>query len=113
MSKLTKVLENLFDGDDVKALDEALGKFAAFKRPDRGAGPESGRVVELSTVESKGSGLPDYSPGFAAYTPILGFAMLKSQAGMAKQTRWLIVLGYALGVLAIAQIVLIVLQVID
>ncbi len=116
MSNLTKVLKNLhFDEDDVKALDELLGKFAAYKIPGQGIGSETvaGRIIERYAVEGRGTGLPDYSPGFTAYTPILGFALLKSLAKMAKQTGWLIVLSCVLGVLAIAQVALIVLQVID
>lgn len=88
MSKLTKSLSE-FDGQDVKAMDEAVRKFANYKR----AIP---------------SGLPDYSPGLVAYTPILSLALLKSQATLEKLTRWLIILSCVLGVLATVQIVLMV-----
>lgn len=90
MAKLTKGLSE-FDEDDVKAMDEALGKFAEYKK-------------------SFPSGLPDYSPGFVAYTPILSFALLKSQATMEKLTRWIIGLTCFLGVLAILQIVLLIIN---
>ena len=70
MSRFAKALSE-FDENDVRALDEALRKFANYK---------------------KGSGLPDYSPGFAAYTPVLSFALLKSQAAVEKLTRGLMVL---------------------
>ncbi|HUU62502.1 MAG TPA: hypothetical protein VMX96_01050 [Dehalococcoidia bacterium] len=82
MSIFTRVLSE-FDENDVKALDEALRKFANYK---------------------KHSGLPDYSPGFVAYTPILSFALLKSQAAVEKLTSVLIVLTSVLAVLAFAQI---------
>lgn len=74
-----------FNGDDVKAMDEALRKFADYK---------------------KNSGLPDYSPGFVAYTPILSFALLKSQAVVERLTKILVYLTIVLAVLSAAQIVL-------
>lgn len=86
MSTLVEALSE-FDEHDVKALDEALRKFADFKR----AVP---------------SGLPDYSPGFVAYTPILSFALLKSQAAVERLTRRLTFVTRVLAVLAGAQILL-------
>ena len=80
MSKLANDLAQ-FDKNDVKAMDEARAKFDNFKKENK-------------------SGLPDYSPGFVAYTPILSFALLKSQAAMEKLTRWIIVLTVVLVVLA-------------
>ena len=82
MSKLTKALSE-FNEHDVKAIDEALRKFADYK---------------------KHSGVPDYSPSFVAYTPILSFALLKSQAAVEKLTRVLIVLTFILAVLTAVQV---------
>jgi len=82
MSILTKVLGE-FDEDDVRAMDEALRKFADYK---------------------KDTGLPDYSPGFVAYTPILSFALLRSQSVIEKLTLILCILTCFLGLFASAQI---------
>jgi hypothetical protein len=82
MSKLTKVLSE-FNEHDVKAMDEALRKFANYK---------------------KHSGVPDFSPNFVAYTPVLSFALLKSQAAVEKLTRVLIVLTFILAVLTVVQV---------
>lgn len=62
MSMLTKAL-NEFDERDVEALDNALRKFASYKK-------------------QRPSGLPDFSPEFVAYTPVMSFALLKSQAAV-------------------------------
>lgn len=85
MSILTKALSE-FDENDVEALDNALRKFADYKK-------------------QRPSGLPDYSPGFVAYTPVMSFALLKSQAAVEKLTRRIIILTYVLATLAVAQIV--------
>jgi hypothetical protein len=82
MSTFTKALSE-FNEHDVKAMDEALRKFANYK---------------------KDSGLPDYSPGFVAYTPILSFALLKSQAAVEKVTRRLTTLTWVLAVFAAVQV---------
>ena len=70
----------------MEALDNALRKFAGYKK-------------------QRPSGLPDYSPGFVAYTPVMSFALLKSQAAVEKLTRRLIILTYVLTTVAVAQIV--------
>jgi len=49
-----------FDKDDVKLLDEMLSKFANLKQEMR-------------------TGLPDYSPSYVAYFPVLALALLKAQ----------------------------------
>jgi hypothetical protein len=85
MSILTKALSE-FDENDVEALDNALRKFADYKK-------------------QRPSGLPDYSPGFVAYMPVMSFALLKSQAAVEKLTRRIIILSCVLAALAVAQIV--------
>lgn len=93
MSKLARAIRALkFDEDDVRAMDEAIRKLDAY-------------------IEATRTGFP--SPVLLDYTPILSLALLNSLAKMVKQTRWLIVLSCVLGALAIAQVALIVLQVID
>ncbi len=87
MSKITKSLAE-FDESDVKAMDGAIKKFDDFKKEAR-------------------TGLPDYSPSFVAYTPILSLALLKSQATIEKLTRWIIALTVVLAVLAGVQVWLI------
>lgn len=84
MTKLINILTE-FDEKDVKALDAALGRFAEYK---------------------KTSGVPDYSPGFVAYTPVLAFALLKAQSVLELLTRVPIGLTAVLTVLAIGQVVL-------
>ena len=90
MSKLTKSLAT-FDENDMRAMDEALKKFADYKKASK-------------------TGLPDFSPQFGAYIPILSFALfalLKSQAAMEKLTRWIVWLTVVLAVLAGIQVWLI------
>ena len=82
MSKLTKALSE-FNEHDVKAMDEALRKFADYK---------------------KHSGVPDSSPNFVAYTPVLSFALLKSQAAVEKLTRSLNALTCVLALLTAVQV---------
>jgi len=82
MSKLIKALSE-FNEHDVKAMDEALRKFADYK---------------------KHSGVPDYSPNFVAYTPVLSFALLKSQAAVEKLTRVLIALTFVLAAFTAVQV---------
>ena len=72
-----------FSEEDVKALDEALRRFADYKRT---------------------SGLPDYSPNFVAYTPVLAFAFLKAHSALEGLTRVLIFLTAVLALLAVIQI---------
>ena len=85
MSTLTQALSE-FDDTDVEAMDNALRKFAEYKK-------------------QRSSGLPDYSPNFVAYTPVMSFGLLKSQAAVEKLTRRLIILTWVLAILAVAQIV--------
>ena len=82
MSKLTKALSE-FNKHDVKAMDEALRKFANYKTH---------------------SGVPDYTPNFVAYIPVLSFALLKSQAAVEKLTRVLIALTFVLAALTAVQV---------
>jgi hypothetical protein len=84
MCKVTKAL-TAFDENDVEALDDALRKFADYKK-------------------KRPSGLPDDSPGFVAYTPVLSFALLKSQAAVEKLTNCLIILTCVLAFLTLAQL---------
>jgi hypothetical protein len=84
MSKLTKALSE-FNEHDVQAMDEALQKFFECR---------------------KHSGAGEHSPQLWAYTPILSFALLRSQAAVEKLTRVLIALTCVLASLAIIQVVL-------
>jgi len=86
MSKLIKALSE-FNEHDVQAIDKALQKFFECK---------------------KDSGVGEHSPQLWAYTPVLSFALLKSQAAVEKLTRVLITLTYVLASLAIIQVVLMV-----
>ena len=85
MSIITKELSE-FTENDIEALDNALRKFADYKK-------------------QKSTGLPDFSTNFVAYTPVLSFALLKSQAAIEKLTRMVIFLTVVLVVLAIVQII--------
>ena len=78
MSKFAKKLSE-FDKDDVKALDEAAEKFSNYE---------------------KDSGLP----ALRAYSHILIFALLRSQAAIDKLTRVLIALTIILAVLGLTQV---------
>ena len=89
MSILSKKLTQ-FDKEDVEILDEMLSKFAAYKRGDVTPDGGQGRVVEEYRVPTKGSGLPDYSPGYVAYFPVLALALLKSQRAIQTLT-WVLV----------------------
>ena len=72
-----------FDLEDVKELDAALKRFVDYKGS---------------------SGLPDWSPNFVAYTPVLVFALLKTQSVLQVQTWAVVVLTLVLAVLAAVQI---------
>jgi hypothetical protein len=85
MSKFTKGLSE-FNEHDVQAMDEALNKFFECKKPAVG----------------------EHSPQLWSYTPVLSFALLKSQAAVEKLTRVLIALTCVLAGLAIIQVVLMV-----
>ena len=68
-----------FGDEDVKLLDEMLKKF----------------------YELKGSsGLPDYSPNYVAYTPVLALALLGSQKRLERLTWVLAGLTITLAILA-------------
>lgn len=95
MSKLTESLAR-FDNTDVNAMDEALKKFIEYKK--QSVSPYK---------EILDSGARDISEEYVAYTPILSFALLKSQATMEKLTYWIIWLTVMLVVLAGIQIWLI------
>jgi hypothetical protein len=58
-----------FDKEDVELLDKMLAKFATYK---------------------KGSGVPDHSPNYVAYFPVLAIAFLKSQQRLEKLT-WVLI----------------------
>jgi len=94
-----------FDKEDVKLLDEMLSKFAAYRKGDIAPDDYQGRVAKTYRVPAKGSGLPDYSPGYVAYFPVLALAFLKSQQAIARLTWALIGLTVVLAVLAVFSIV--------
>jgi len=71
---------SLFDKEDVQLLDSVLKKFHDLK----GA-----------------TGLPDYSPGYVAYLPVLIFALLLSQKRLERLMFALIVLTVVLAVATI------------
>lgn len=60
-----------FDKEDVKFLDEMLSKFHILK-------------------QEMGTGLPDYSPSYIAYFPVLALALLQSQRAVQTLT-WVLV----------------------
>lgn len=73
-----------FDLEDVKELDAALKRFADYKGS---------------------SGTRDWSANFVAYTPVLAFALLKTESVLQRQTWVLIALTFVLAVLAVVQII--------
>ena len=79
MSILSKKLTQ-FDKEDAKLLDEMLSKFQSLKQETR-------------------SGLPDYSPSYVAYFPVLALALLKSQKAVQTLTWVLVGLTAALAIL--------------
>ena len=86
--------------EDVKLLDEMLSKFASYKKGSALPDNSQGRVVKTSPVSARGSGLPDYSPSYVAYTPVLALVLLKAQKRLEKLTWVLAVLTFILAILA-------------
>lgn len=79
MSILSKKLTQ-FDEEDVKLLGEMLSKFDTLKR-------------------ERGGDLPDYSPDYVAYFPVLALALLKSQKTIQTLTWVLVALTAVLAIL--------------
>jgi len=69
-----------FDKEDVKLLDEMLSKFDTLKR-------------------ERGGDLPDYSPDYVAYFPVLALSLLKSQKTIQTLTWVLVALTAILAIL--------------
>lgn len=74
---------SLFDKEDIQFLDSMLKKFHDLK----------GRT-----------GLPDYSPEYVAYLPVLIFALLSSQKKLERLTWALIVWTIVIAIAAIATV---------
>ena len=74
---------SLFDKEDVQLLDSMLEKFHDLKGT---------------------TGLPDYSPGYVAYLPVLILALLSSQKKLERLTWVLMVTTIVVAIAAIATV---------